>query len=96
MRYLSAAATALRLGKHEKTIRRWIHAGRIAVVQPSEPHKHYRIAESEIVRLAQQYGSERVNMACVTPAQYNDILTRLGQVEQRVDALELTYGREES
>lgn len=51
-RWLSVSETATRLGVGAPTVRRWVHDGHLAAVQPGGPLGVLRIPESELKRLA--------------------------------------------
>jgi excisionase family DNA binding protein len=51
-RFVSVSEAAVRLRVSAATIRRWIHAGHLAAVQPAGEQGLLRIPEAELDRLA--------------------------------------------
>jgi excisionase family DNA binding protein len=51
--FVSVSEAALSLHVSAATVRRWIRAGSLQAVQPGGPQGAFRIAESELVRLAE-------------------------------------------
>jgi excisionase family DNA binding protein len=51
--FVSVSEAAISLHVSSATIRRWIRSGSLQAVQPGAPQGAFRIAESELVRLAE-------------------------------------------
>jgi excisionase family DNA binding protein len=54
--FLSVSEAAIRLHVSVPTVRRWIHVGSLAAIQPGGPQGAFRIAEDELLRLAGRDG----------------------------------------
>lgn len=88
MAYLTATQAASRLGRSEKTIRRWITEGRVAAFHPHGRKNQLAIAESDIDRLAQELAQFEQPAAEQGSGSLVELIARINQLEQRVTELE--------
>ena len=83
MPYISATEAARRLGKSERTIRRWVIEGRITGFHPHGHKNRLAIAEQDVEALAQEQAELAPSPG---PAERDAAYVR--SLEQRIDALE--------
>ncbi len=92
--YLTATQAAQRLGKSEKTIRRWIDEKRLPAFHPQGRKNRLAIAEQDIDKLAQELAEYEQPAAPISSEQDTTALVeRMTELERRVTELEQRLAR---